>query len=54
MDTQRYPCLVLSSSKLWHRLLLLRSLQLCSRSYSNVTYIGAHDSYAIDSSALDG
>lgn len=27
--------------------------QLCSRLYSNVTYIGSHDSYAVDSSSLD-
>ncbi|KAF9506963.1 hypothetical protein BS47DRAFT_1333564 [Hydnum rufescens UP504] len=27
--------------------------QLCSRLYSNVTYIGAHDSYAIDSTSID-
>ncbi|KAF8304909.1 PLC-like phosphodiesterase [Clavulina sp. PMI_390] len=26
---------------------------LCSRTYDNVTYIGAHDSYAVDSSSLD-
>ncbi|KAJ3212128.1 hypothetical protein HDU83_005756 [Entophlyctis luteolus] len=26
---------------------------LCSRSYDNVTFIGAHDSYAVDKDALD-